>query len=130
MSVVGYWILGEHIKRETEKAYLVECPNKGEYTRMQYWLSKRQVQKYSVGNFNYYSVWLPKETEITMSRYKGKKRPRDYMTIQSEVLANLYSWIPNRIQMRVEFERRSIQADLEFEEAMRNVSYEKRKFSL
>lgn len=123
MTSVGYWILQEHIKRESDKAYLIECPNNGNYARMQYWLSKKQVKKYTIGNFSYYSVWLPRGIEIKMSRFRGKRNPREVMTIQSDHLANLYYWIPNRIQMRVEFERRAIQADIEFEERMRTSSY-------
>ena len=130
MAMVSYWILEEHIKRETEKAYLLECPNKAEYSRMQYWVSKSNVRKFNVGNFFYYQVLLPMGMEVKMSRFRGKNRPKDYMDIVTDHLASLYYNIPNRIQMRVEFERRAMQADIEFEQRMRSANYSGHNFQL
>lgn len=116
---MNYWILQEHIKRETPNAYLLECPNKGEFMRMQYWVSKRQVRKYQIGHFVYYNVWLPLTAEIEMSRFKGKNRPRETRKISTERLVSLYYFIPTKIQLRTAFEREAMAADIAFEQSFR-----------
>lgn len=127
---MNYWILQEHIKRETPNAYLIECPNKGEFMRMQYWVAKRQIRKYQTGNFIYYSVWLPPQAEIQMSRFRGKNRPRENAKISAERLASLYYFIPTKIELRMEFEKQAMAADIAFEQGQRGGSAVRREFKI
>ena len=93
----------QNIKAQTEKSFLISCPNKSIYGGWCFWHPAKLIRKLNTGNL--VSVGYTDEFEIRLLKYgKGKNNKRVVMrekTIDGSELNDIFtipeSYLPDRI---------------------------------
>lgn len=115
----NFLIPKEHIKYETENAYLLTCPTRNGYDRYQYWISKKQAQMKRIGTLNYLEVTLLMDQTINLSRFIAKRQPQQLKTISGNTIAELHHLDQHLMQIKIQYQYQNMQADFIFEQQQR-----------
>lgn len=114
------YVKPERIKRETEKAYLLQCPaSHYSYARATFWMSKSQARLCRYGDTNYLQVNFPSEGKVELKRFISKRQPPQVFQVEWSEMMSMFRADHDLVWMRLQYEHRALEADRLFEQQMR-----------
>ena len=111
------YLKAERIRRETEKAYLIQCPTSSySYAKAGFWMSKSQVKRCQYGDYEYVQANIPAIGEVEAKRFISKRRPSQVFHIPWRDIQLMFQTDHDLVMMRLQFERQNQAADRAFEQ--------------
>ena len=110
----------EHIKRETEKAYCLQCPDSSySYARATFWVSKSQAKVCRYGDYVYLEVNFPAFGTVELKRYFSRRKAPEVFQVDWSVIHSMFRTEHEIVWMRISFEHQNQAADRQFEQEMK-----------
>ena len=110
----------ERIRRETEKAYLLQCPESSySYAKAGFWMSKSQVKLCRYGNYAYLQVNFPATGMTELKRYISRRQSPQVFRVEWLEIQAMFRVEHELVWLRIEQEHRNQAADRQFEQTMR-----------
>lgn len=115
------YLKSERIKRETEKAYLIQCPeNSYAYARATFWMSKSQAKLCQCGSYRYLQVKFPSSGVVELKRYVSRRQPPQVFQVEWSAIQDMFRTDHDLVWMRIGFEYQNQAADRAFEQQMKS----------
>lgn len=108
-----------YIKRETEKAYQLICPNRSRFEGYRFWVPKKWVQFIRQGGLEYVQLQLESSMQIELKRFVSKRTPPLLKRVSAYDVLDCFRLEQDRINLRKYHMFQNQQADYWFEKAMR-----------
>ena len=114
------YLKAERIKKETERAYLLQCPDSNySYGNACYWLSKSRARLKQVGDYQYLEVSFPRTGVAELTRFISKKKPVLKFEVDWEWIESMYRADHELVKLNISFQCQNQLADRQFEREMR-----------